>query len=217
VQAASPLMIVAGPGTGKTRTLTHRIAAQVAAGVPASRILALTFTRRAAQEMAARLAVLEGPGGLAGVTVTTFHGLGLRILRELHGQAGLPADFQVADEAAVTEVMAELAVTPAPAAQAGTAAAAATDAGTAATDAGAAGAAGAAGGAAGNERGRLLAALTARGLVDFDGLIELPVAVLRGDPALAAGFRERWPLISVDEYQDIDAAQYELLGMLAGA
>ena len=71
-------------------------------------------------------------------------------------------------------------------------------------------------GAAGPERGRLLAALTARGLVDFDGLIELPAAVLRGDPALAAEFRERWPVISVDEYQDIDAGQYELLGMLAG-
>jgi superfamily I DNA/RNA helicase len=52
--------------------------------------------------------------------------------------------------------------------------------------------------------------------VDFDGLIELPVAVLRRDPALAAAFRERWPVISVDEYQDIDPAQYELLGLLAG-
>jgi hypothetical protein len=111
-------MIVAGPGTGKTRTLTHRIAAQVAAGVPAHRLLAVTFTRRAAEEMRVRLAVLGEPpaprplgrpGALADVAVTTFHGLGLRILRELHGQAGLPADFQVADEAAVAEVAAELA------------------------------------------------------------------------------------------------------------
>ena len=62
-----------------------------------------------------------------------------------------------------------------------------------------------------------MAALTARGLVDFDGLIELAAAVLRGDPAQAAALRERWPLISVDEYQDIDAAQYELLSLLAGA
>jgi DNA helicase-2/ATP-dependent DNA helicase PcrA len=183
VLADGPLMIVAGPGTGKTRTLTYRIAAQVGGGVPAERVLAVTFTRRAAEEMRARLGVL---GALAGVTVTTFHGLGLRILRELHREAGLPADFQVADEGAVAGVMAEVAVSGgvSPAGRA--------------------------------ERGRLLAALTGRGLVDFDGLIELPVSVLRGDPALAAAFRERWAVISVDEYQDIDAAQYELLGLLAG-
>jgi DNA helicase II / ATP-dependent DNA helicase PcrA len=182
VAAASPLMIVAGPGTGKTRTLTHRIAAQVAeGGVPAGRCLALTFTRRAAEEMRARLAMLSAAGDLSQVTVTTFHGLGLRILRELHAQAGLPADFQVADEAAVAEVTAEV---------------------TAEVAAGRAG---------------LVAALTARGLVDFDGLIELAAAVLRGDPGQAAALRERWPLISVDEYQDIDAAQYELLSLLAGA
>jgi DNA helicase-2/ATP-dependent DNA helicase PcrA len=200
VRAASPLLIVAGPGTGKTRTLTHRIAAQVAAaGIPASRALAVTFTRRAAEEMRARLAVLDGPGGPGGlrqITVTTFHGLGLRILRELHGRAGLPAGFQVADESAAAEVMNELV------------AAAAQQAKTAGPDGMA--------GPAGTERGRLVAALAARGLVDFDGLVELPVAVLRDDPALGAAFRERWPLISVDEYQDIDAVQYELLGLLAG-
>jgi DNA helicase-2/ATP-dependent DNA helicase PcrA len=189
--AASPLLIVAGPGTGKTRTLTHRIADQVAAaGLPAGRALALTFTRRAAQEMRDRLAALDGPGGAGGlsqVTVTTFHGLGARLLRELHAQAGLPADFRVADEDAVAEVLAELAISPA--------------SGAAAPEAG---------------RAELVAALAARGLVDFDGLIELPVAVLRADPDLCAAVRERWPLISVDEYQDIDAVQYELLGLLAG-
>ena len=81
-----------------------------------SRVLAVTFTRRAAEEMRARLAALgeppaprpPAPGALAGVTVTTFHGLGLRILRELHDRAGLPADFQVADEAAWPAVAAEL-------------------------------------------------------------------------------------------------------------
>jgi DNA helicase II / ATP-dependent DNA helicase PcrA len=61
-----------------------------------------------------------------------------------------------------------------------------------------------------------VAALRAADLTDFDGLIKLPVALLREDPSLAARLRERWPLISVDEYQDIDATQYELLRLLAG-
>ena len=59
-------------------------------------------------------------------------------------------------------------------------------------------------------------ALAAADLVDLDGLVELPGALLREQPALAARLRERWPLLSVDEYQDIDAAQYALLRLLAG-
>ena len=74
-------MIIAGPGTGKTRTLTHRIAVQIAAhGAAPQACLALTFTRRAAQEMRDRLAVLL-PAQASGLTITTFHGLGLAILR----------------------------------------------------------------------------------------------------------------------------------------
>ena len=55
-----------------------------------------------------------------------------------------------------------------------------------------------------------------RDLVDFDGLVELAAAVLRDDPDAAAGLRARWPRISVDEYQDIDPAQYELLRLISG-
>src|SRR5215468_9031793 len=82
--ADGPLLIIAGPGSGKTRTLTHRIAHQVAdLGRPAAGFLTITFTRRAAQEVQDRLAALcpgESPHGEP--AVTTFHGLGLRILRE---------------------------------------------------------------------------------------------------------------------------------------
>ena len=67
-----------------------------------------------------------------------------------------------------------------------------------------------------DRRAELASALRARDLVDFDGLIELAAGLLRDDPGLAARMRERWPRISVDEYQDIDAAQYELLALLAG-
>ncbi|HEY1639766.1 MAG TPA: UvrD-helicase domain-containing protein [Streptosporangiaceae bacterium] len=192
--APAPLLIIAGPGTGKTRTLTHRIAAQVAAGAPADSFLAITFTRRAAEEMRGRLLSLSrAGGGLAAVTVTTFHGLGLRILRELHARAGLRADFGVADETAVLEVAAE--------------AAGSALAGRELLRAAAPGS---------PERAVLIRELAGRGLVDFDGLIDVPAALLAAEPALAAALRDRWPLISVDEYQDIDAAQYELLRLLAG-
>jgi uncharacterized protein (TIGR00375 family) len=191
--AAAPLMIIAGPGTGKTRTLTHRLAAGVAEqGVPAEACLALTFTRRAAEEMRERLAALLGRRA-ARLTVTTFHGLGLMILREHHELAGLAADFTVADENTVLEVAAELAGSP----RGGRALL---------TEA-----------AADPQRRELLRqGLAARDLADFDGLIELAVAVLDGAPAVAARLRERWPRISVDEYQDIDAGQYTLLRLLAG-
>ncbi len=192
-EAASPVMIIAGPGTGKTRTLTHRIAAAIASQqARPEQCLALTFTRRAAEEMRQRLAGLLGRRA-ARLTVTTFHGLGLMLLREQHELAGLPADFSVADEQAVLQVATELAGTPRAARS--WLAAASQDTG---------------------QRGQLRQALAARGLVDFDGLVELSTDVLRRAPAVADALRQRWPRISVDEYQDIDAAQYELLRLLAG-
>ena len=182
-------MIIAGPGTGKTRTLTSRIAASVASGeIRPQSCLALTFTRRAAEEMRARLAGALGRRA-ARITVTTFHGLGLLLLREHHQLAGLPPDVAVADEATVTQVAAELAGSP----RAGRALL-----------------------AAGQDRQPVRRVLAERGLVDLAGLVELPAALLAGQPALAAGLRERWPRLSVDEYQDIDATQYALLRLLAG-
>ncbi len=187
--APSPLMIIAGPGTGKTRTLTSRIAASVASGeVGPQSCLALTFTRRAAEEMQARLAGTLGRRA-ARITVTTFHGLGLLLLREHHELAGLPAGVAVADEATVAQVATELAGSP----RAGRALL-----------------------AAGQDRRPVRRVLAERGLVDLAGLVELPAALLAGQPALAARLRGRWPQLSVDEYQDIDATQYALLRLLAG-
>jgi uncharacterized protein (TIGR00375 family) len=94
-----PLLVVAGPGTGKTRTLTHRIAYLCAElGVAPAECLAITFTRRAADELRTRLAGLLGDAA-EDVTVATFHALGLTILREHPAPAGLAPGFRVADEA----------------------------------------------------------------------------------------------------------------------
>ncbi|WP_328341788.1 UvrD-helicase domain-containing protein [Micromonospora sp. NBC_00421] len=93
-----PLLIVAGPGTGKTRTLTHRIAYLCAElNVFPEQCLAITFTRRAAEELRHRLDALLGPVA-EDVTVGTFHSLGLSILRENAGAAGLPEGFRIADD-----------------------------------------------------------------------------------------------------------------------
>src|SRR5262249_30275933 len=102
-----PVMIIAGPGSGKTRALTHRIAHLIAErGVPASAWRAITFTRRAAAEMKERLAHLL-PGEAGQIGVHTFHSLGLAILREHPDAAGLHRGFRIAGEAEQIAVLAE--------------------------------------------------------------------------------------------------------------
>ncbi len=90
-----PVLVIAGPGTGKTLTLTYRIAYLIRdRGVSAERILAVTFTQRAAREMAERLeALLGGSEGRIPVRIRTFHGLGADLLREAGPAFGVPEDF----------------------------------------------------------------------------------------------------------------------------
>jgi superfamily I DNA/RNA helicase len=192
VAASAPggaLLVVAGPGTGKTRTLTHRIAYLCAElGVAPRECLAITFTRRAAEEMRARLDTLLGPAA-QDVTVATFHALGLQILRDNTAAAGLEPGFTVLDagsredDAGTDEYRKRL-----------------REANTAAQ-----------GRAARNEQGGRSGR---RNAVELDELISLPRDLLRGDPALADRYHARWPWIFVDEYQDVDAAQYDLLRAL---
>jgi DNA helicase II / ATP-dependent DNA helicase PcrA len=208
--APGPLLIVAGPGTGKTRTLTHRLAHLVGGhGVAPEHCLAITFTRRAAAELQERLAALV-PEQAARMLVTTFHGLGLRILREQHEAAGLGPGFRVADEAERLELLREQLgcgerearrllpelvgrrraravrwpdLDPEPSAVAAPLA-------------------------------RYEAALRKLDLVDLDDLLVLPVMLLAADADLAARYRDRHRLVAVDEYQDVDELQYRLLRLL---
>jgi DNA helicase-2/ATP-dependent DNA helicase PcrA len=99
-----PLLIIAGAGTGKTRTLVHRVAHLIDRGVRAERILLLTFTRRAAHEMLSRAERLVGTAS-ARVHGGTFHATGHRLLRQFGPAAGLPRDFSVLDEGDAEDLM----------------------------------------------------------------------------------------------------------------
>jgi DNA helicase-2/ATP-dependent DNA helicase PcrA len=198
------LLLVAGPGTGKTRTLTHRLAHLVAErGVAPESCLAVTFSRRAAAEMEERLAALV-PAAAGRMVVATFHGLGFRLLAEQAEAAGLAPGFRLATPAERTEIVRELfGVSPSRAdrlaetigrwrrqreednpALAGQAAA-------------------------------YEAALASRNLLDFDDLLLRPLALLRERPDLAALYRQRFGHVAIDEYQDVDALQYALIRLLA--
>ena len=99
-----PLLIVAGAGTGKTRTLVYRVAHLLATGTAPERILLLTFTRRAAHEMISRAERLVGAAS-GRVHGGTFHGTGNRLLRMFGQSAGLPRDFSIMDQADAVDRM----------------------------------------------------------------------------------------------------------------
>ncbi len=102
-----PLLVVAGAGSGKTKTLAYRVAYLIASGVAPERILLMTFTRRAAEEMVKRAAAIceQGPLVTARVWGGTFHAIANRILRMFSRQAGLSPDFTVMDEADAADLM----------------------------------------------------------------------------------------------------------------
>src|SRR5687768_8260313 len=92
-----PLLIIAGAGTGKTRTLVYRVAHLIDRGVAPDRILLLTFTRRAAHEMLSRAERLVGTAS-SKVHGGTFHGTGHRLLKRFGRAAGMPAEFSIMDQ-----------------------------------------------------------------------------------------------------------------------
>lgn len=201
-----PVLIIAGPGSGKTRTLAHRIGYLVkACNADPAQCLAVTFTRRAAQEMKERLSRLI-PDKAPAIPVHTFHSLGLLILREHADAAGLPPAFRIATEAERLALLAEALGTSARKARKLLKAISRAKRTGAQEDSGTT--------TASELYGEALARARA---IDFDDLVSLPVRMLETDPALAAHYRDRFPWISVDEFQDIDFLQYRLLKLLAYA
>ena len=206
IAAEGPLLIVAGPGSGKTRTLTHRIAHLVGdRGIPPAACLAITFTRRAAFEMRARLASLL-PNEARQVPIHTFHSLGLSILREHGNAAGLHRGFRVAAESERAALLAEhLRLSESKARALLHAVSRAKRTRQSARD-------GMAEVVAAYQQ-----ALAVRNWIDFDDLIALTLRALASDPGLAALYRDRFRWISVDEFQDVDEQQYGFLARLAPA
>jgi DNA helicase II / ATP-dependent DNA helicase PcrA len=107
-----PLLVFAGAGSGKTRTITYRVANLLANGVAPYRILAVTFTNKAAQEMRNRLAKVTGTELVRDLWVGTFHATCARILRRFHTEVGLERNFAIYDEsdqkAVITRILREL-------------------------------------------------------------------------------------------------------------
>lgn len=202
-----PLVVAAGPGSGKTRMLTHRLAHLILErGEPAESCLAITFSRRAAEELRERLAALI-PAGTGECAIHTFHSLGLAFLHAEGAAAGLPADFRIADERErATALAADLGITHGKAMRLLKTVSLLKRTGAPPAD---------------EENA---AALTAcrrlaqtGGWVDFDDLVALPVDLLANDAAVAARWRQRFRHLCVDEFQDVDARQYRLLQLLAPA
>lgn len=97
---AGPVVVLAGPGTGKTRVIVHRIEHMIAArGIAPESILAVTYTVKAAGELRERLAASVGPGHADRLNIHTFHGFGLRLIRRFADMIGLPGELHLIDPA----------------------------------------------------------------------------------------------------------------------
>ncbi len=212
-----PVLILAGAGSGKTRVITHRVAHLVVDhGVDSGRILAVTFTNKAAGEMRARAeALLEGRPLRA--WMSTFHSFCVRLLRREAAAAGLAPGFLIYDEddqlAAVREALRALDLSEKlhPPRRMLSRISARKNAGRAGDDE-----EGYASDLTSRVMERYHEVLRAGGAVDFDDLLLRAVALLDGSAAVREAWRQRFPFLLVDEYQDTNRPQYELVRLLAG-
>ena len=200
----APLLVVAGPGSGKTRTLIRRVAHLVTnLGVDPARCLAITFTRRAAGEMRDRLRDLL-PDAWERVAVHTFHSLGLSILTAHHNAAGLQRGFRVASEAERIGLLRDaLGISERKARGRLSAISRAKRTGGSPSEE-----------ASGEVPEAYESAMEASNLCDFDDLVLRAADVLESDPGIRAWYRRQYRWVSVDEYQDVDEQQVRLLKQL---
>jgi len=215
-----PALILAGAGSGKTRVITRKIAYLIEkCGMSPGNIAAVTFTNKAAREMKARVSNLLLNTNTRGLSISTFHNLGLNILRREHQTAGLRPGFSIMDQLDTEHLLKELLhkdevdketiravqrqisewkndlIDPASALS------------HAANDL--------------DTRHALIyvsyqRALRAYNGIDFDDLILLPVMLLQQHSEILEHWQNRFRYLLVDEYQDTNGAQYELVKLLTG-
>jgi ATP-dependent DNA helicase Rep len=210
-----PCLVLAGAGSGKTRVITHKIARLLQAGLEPRQIAAITFTNKAAQEMRERAKGLVGPRAARDLAISTFHSLGVRLLREDGTRVGLKEKFSILDSDDVLGVLRDaggcsdnalarrwqwtISLWKNQGLNSDSAAAAAQD---------------------DDERvaARVMKLyeerLAAYQAVDFDDLISLPLALLHRDAETREKWQNRFGHVLVDEYQDTNSVQYELMKVL---
>jgi ATP-dependent DNA helicase UvrD/PcrA len=221
VHEGGPLLIVAGAGSGKTRVLTHRIAYLLAErDVAPSQILAITFTNKAAGEMAGRAAMLTGARARS-MWLMTFHSACVRILRREAKRFGYPASFSIYDQADSQRLMAlvcrELELDSRFFPPKGlTNQVSALKNELIDYETVLARANGYRERTLGEAYAEYQRRLVAAGAMDFDDLIMVTVNLLQAFPDVAAEYRTRFRHLMVDEYQDTNHAQYVLVRELAG-
>jgi DNA helicase-2/ATP-dependent DNA helicase PcrA len=214
-----PVLVLAGAGTGKTKVITQRIAYMVSKGIPATSILAMTFTNKAAGEMKERIARLVSRESADGLTVGTFHSFCVKALRQFAEKAGIRRNFGICDEddqlVAMKQALRELQipektlhprvclakvsllknrlVTARDLVRSG-------DENEAMV---------------GRAFERYDRGLHASGVLDFDDLLLYMVRLLKDGEALDV-FRKRYRYLMIDEYQDTNGPQYEIVRQIGG-
>ncbi len=218
-----PCLVLAGAGSGKTRVIVHKIARLLEAGYAPAQIAAITFTNKAAEEMRERARELVGGRAAARLAVSTFHSLGVRILRTHGERLGLKANFSILDSDDVLSLLKDAggSTDNALARRWQWAIGAWKNRGLNAAEAAADGAAldaraGQEAQVAARVMQRYEERLAAYQAVDFDDLIVLPAKLLAKDAEVREAWREQLRYVLVDEYQDTNGVQYELMKLLAG-
>ena len=214
----SPLLVLAGAGSGKTRVITHKLAYLIQeCGYAARNVAAITFTNKAANEMRERVGKLLTGHDAKGMTISTFHALGMHILREEAPLLGYKKQFSIFDSADTGKIISELLGSPdkqeirtAQSAMSNWKAAFLTPQ--------------QAEGQVENEEQQRLALLYARyqetlrayQAVDFDDLIRLPVELFKTHEESLLRWQHRFRYLLIDEYQDTNDCQYQMMKLLAG-
>lgn len=214
-----PCLVLAGAGSGKTRVITQKIAYLLReCGYAARNVVAMTFTNKAAREMSERVRQLVDPRLTKGLTISTFHSLGLRFLREEAEHAGLKRQFSILDSNDALAIIQELlATTDRARLKAVQQSISLWKNGLLDPDEAAATAQTPSDVEAARVYRDYNATLAAYQAVDFDDLIRLPATLLERNPEVRARWQSRVHYLLVDEYQDTNVCQYRMVQALVGA